>query len=146
MRKCCLQAYKDVSMLLETQMKRAPANKKTRLNIFYVLSSICRQSKKRFKEKDKYGELSEGLVQIFQYTGSLYHAPSRGSLKSLCCCVFASLLITQAQGRAFQGSQASWGIAKGQVWYIGPRLASRLETIAGYLSEIATSHWVGCPL
>ena len=56
-----LQAYKDVSMLLETQMKRAPASKKTRLNVFYVLSSICRQSKKRFKEKDKYGKLSRGF-------------------------------------------------------------------------------------
>lgn len=48
------QAYKDVSMLLEKQMKRKPATK-SRLNVFYILSAICRQSKKRFKEKDKYG-------------------------------------------------------------------------------------------
>lgn len=51
----CLQAYKDVTMILERHMKRKPATTKARLNVFYVLSAICRQSKKQFKDKDKYG-------------------------------------------------------------------------------------------
>ena len=42
-------------MLLEKHMKRKPASTKARLNVFYLLSAICRQSKKQFKEKDKYG-------------------------------------------------------------------------------------------
>jgi len=51
-----MQAYKDVSMLLEKQMKRKGGQSKARLNVLYVLSSICRESKKKHGAKDKYGE------------------------------------------------------------------------------------------
>jgi len=48
------QAYKHVSALLLRSMKRSPPER--RINTFYVLSAICRQSKMQLKAADKYGE------------------------------------------------------------------------------------------
>ncbi|KAK9816515.1 hypothetical protein WJX72_001388 [[Myrmecia] bisecta] len=46
------QCYKHVCALIERQMKRSKA--KLRLNLLYVLSAICRQSRSQLKSKDKY--------------------------------------------------------------------------------------------
>ena len=43
-------------MLLERQMKRSKSASKARLQVLYVISAICRKSKRKFGEKDKYGK------------------------------------------------------------------------------------------
>ena len=48
-------------MLLEKQMKRKGGQSKARLNVLYVLSSICRDSKNKHGAKDKYGETLDPL-------------------------------------------------------------------------------------
>ena len=52
-----MQAYKDACMLMELEMKRKTPSGKARLNVLYILSAICRKSKKLHAAKDKYCKL-----------------------------------------------------------------------------------------
>ena len=57
-----LQAYKHVSALLVRSLKRSPPVR--RINTFYVLSAICRQSKMQLKAADKYGAASKSDTRL----------------------------------------------------------------------------------
>ena len=52
-------------MLLETQMKSKIPTGRARLNVLYVLSAICRKSKKQHGLKDKYCESLPSLSLSF---------------------------------------------------------------------------------
>jgi len=54
------QCYKHVCALLEKHILKA--GKKNKVNVFYMISSICRQSKSLLREKDKYGESQDALI------------------------------------------------------------------------------------
>ena len=60
-----LQAYKHVSALLIRSLKRSPPDR--RINTFYVLSAICRQSKMQLKAADKYGAPRQTVTGRFAH-------------------------------------------------------------------------------
>lgn len=55
-----LQGYKHVVGLLKRAMVKC--GRKERINVFYIISSICRASRTQLGSKDKYGEQITDLV------------------------------------------------------------------------------------